>query len=306
MIGSSFPAERKEMEEEEERSKQHFVLVHGIGHGAWCWYKLSALLRSAGHTVTALDLAGSGVHPQRLEEVCSFGDYARPLMEVMASIPQREKVVLVGHSYGGACVALAMERFPEKVMVAVFLAGIMPSPACSLARIVEEVRHPLEAYMDSTLAVRKDPLSIFSISFGYNYLSTRLYQLSPPEVKKSSEGSLSSSSSSASSKPALLPPVGPDAGDHAGETGKLLPRRRERDDAADGGQIRVGEPGVHRVQGGQVHERGLSAVDDPAQPAGGGEADRSRRSHGDAVEAPRALRPPRGDRPRASIQNSLP
>ncbi|XP_009383535.2 probable esterase PIR7A [Musa acuminata AAA Group] len=181
IIGSSLSVEREEMEEE--RSKQHFVLVHGIGHGAWCWYKLTALLRSAGHTVTALDLAGSGVHPQRLDEVRSFGDYARPLMEVMASIPPREKVVLVGHSYGGACVALAMERFPEKVLVAVFVAGIMPSPACSLARIAEEFfkGHPLEAYMDSTLVVRKDPLSICSISFGYNYLSTRLYQLSPPE-----------------------------------------------------------------------------------------------------------------------------
>lgn len=41
--------------------------------------------------------------------------------------------------------------------------------------------HPLEAYMDSTLEVSDDQRG-FSLAFGSNYLSTRLYQLTPPEV----------------------------------------------------------------------------------------------------------------------------
>ncbi|EXB63678.1 hypothetical protein L484_027021 [Morus notabilis] len=36
---------------------KHFVLVHGSCHGGWSWYKLVPLLKSAGHAVTALDLA---------------------------------------------------------------------------------------------------------------------------------------------------------------------------------------------------------------------------------------------------------
>jgi hypothetical protein len=31
------------------------VLVHGLCHGAWCWYKAATALESAGHRVTALE-----------------------------------------------------------------------------------------------------------------------------------------------------------------------------------------------------------------------------------------------------------
>ncbi|CAL9748603.1 unnamed protein product [Musa acuminata subsp. burmannicoides] len=163
-------------------TRKHFVLVHGIGHGAWSWYKLVVLLRLAGHRVTTLDLAASGVHPQRLDELESFADYSRPLMELMAAVPPHERVVLVGHSYGGVSLALAMEKFPEKILVAVFATALMPSPSNSVASITEEFSkgHPLEAYMDSTVEISDDQRG-FSLAFGRNYLSTRLYQLTPPE-----------------------------------------------------------------------------------------------------------------------------
>ncbi|KAM7507005.1 hypothetical protein LguiA_017458 [Lonicera macranthoides] len=64
------------------KGESHFVLVHGSCHGAWCWYKLIKLLKSAGHMVTAIDLAAS-----------------------------EEKVILVGHSMGGIAVLVAKENF---------------------------------------------------------------------------------------------------------------------------------------------------------------------------------------------------
>ncbi|WOL06741.1 hypothetical protein Cni_G15475 [Canna indica] len=161
---------------------QHFILVHGTGHGAWCWYKLAPLLREAGHRVTALDLAASGVDPRQLDELESFADYNAPLMELMASLPKRERVVLVGHSFGGVSLALAMERFPEKISAAVFVTALMPSPTTSVTQIAEKFfeGHPLEAYLDSEVEITDD-LRSFSITFGYKYLATKLYQLSPPE-----------------------------------------------------------------------------------------------------------------------------
>ncbi|XP_047333643.1 salicylic acid-binding protein 2-like [Impatiens glandulifera] len=54
---------------------KHFVLVHGACHGAWCWYKLKPLLESAGHKVTAIDMAASGINPKKIEEVWTFDDY---------------------------------------------------------------------------------------------------------------------------------------------------------------------------------------------------------------------------------------
>ncbi|CAI0429578.1 unnamed protein product [Linum tenue] len=113
-----------------EGEKKHFVLVHGAAHGAWCWYKLIPLLKSSGHRVTALDLGASGADPNRLDEIVTISDYARPLMEFMASLPEDDddgKVILVGHSFGGYVISMAMERFPEKVLVAVFVTAEMPN-----------------------------------------------------------------------------------------------------------------------------------------------------------------------------------
>jgi alpha-beta hydrolase superfamily lysophospholipase len=71
---------------------KHFILIHGLAHGVWCWYKVVAPLRAAGHRVTALDMAASGVHPARLEEVASFEDYSRPLLEAVAAAPDCERL----------------------------------------------------------------------------------------------------------------------------------------------------------------------------------------------------------------------
>ncbi|KAK6237588.1 hypothetical protein QUC31_003057 [Theobroma cacao] len=118
--------------------KQHFVLVHGACHGAWCWYKLVSLLKTAGHQVTALDLGASGVDPRRLEESTCISDYLQPLMDFLASLPEPGKVILVGHSYAGLCISLAMERFPNKISVAVFIAAYMPRLSSPPGTLIQE------------------------------------------------------------------------------------------------------------------------------------------------------------------------
>ena len=100
---------------------KHFVLVHGLCLGPWSWYKVTTALESASHRVTALDHAASGAHPARLHKVRSFEDYSRPLLDAVAAAPDGDRLVLVGHSHGGASLALAMERFPRKVAAAVFV-----------------------------------------------------------------------------------------------------------------------------------------------------------------------------------------
>ncbi|CAL5187936.1 unnamed protein product [Lathyrus oleraceus] len=120
--------------------KRHFVLVHGACHGAWCWYKVVALLKSSGHKVTALDMAASGIHPKQVHELDSIEDYYEPLVEFVRSLPEEERVILVGHSFGGICISMAMELFPKKIAVAVFVAAIMPSPDLCFMTIRQEVK----------------------------------------------------------------------------------------------------------------------------------------------------------------------
>ncbi|EOX91293.1 hypothetical protein QUC31_003036 [Theobroma cacao] len=166
-----------------EKKQRHFVLVHGAFHGAWCWYKVATLLKSTGHKVTALDLAASGVHPKQVHELHSISDYYEPLMEFMASLPVEGKVILVGHSLGGVSLSAAMERFPEKVSVAIFATAVMPGPDFSFASIEEEfTRKGIFSQMDGKYIFDNGPdHPPTSVLAGHNYISSNVYQLSPPE-----------------------------------------------------------------------------------------------------------------------------
>lgn len=119
--------------------KKHFVLVHGGCHGAWSWYKIVAMLRSSGHNVTALDLGASGINPLQVLEVPRQADYIRPLMTFMASLPSHQRVILVAHSFGGLAISKAMETFPEKISVAVFVTAVMPGPSLDVTTLLKEV-----------------------------------------------------------------------------------------------------------------------------------------------------------------------
>ncbi|EAZ40574.1 putative methylesterase 11, chloroplastic [Oryza sativa Japonica Group] len=101
------------------------VLVHGGGFGAWCWYKTIALLEDSGFRVNAIDLTGSGIHSYDTNKISSLTQYAEPLTSYLKSLGDNEKVILVGHDFGGACISYAMEMFPSKVAKAVFLCAAM-------------------------------------------------------------------------------------------------------------------------------------------------------------------------------------
>ncbi|KAK2657375.1 hypothetical protein Ddye_010427 [Dipteronia dyeriana] len=168
--------------------KKHFIFVHGACHGAWCWYKVLALLESSGHRVTAIDLGASGVNPKCLDEITSVSDYVQPLMDLMASLSQEDdlKVVLVSHSYGGLCTSLAMEKFPEKISVSVFVSAYMPHYNSPPATLIQQFFNstPVESLLDSQFTFENGPENPpTSALFGPKYLKTVAYKHCSLEVK---------------------------------------------------------------------------------------------------------------------------
>ncbi|XP_068657450.1 methyl jasmonate esterase 1-like [Aristolochia californica] len=162
----------------------HFILVHGSCHGAWCWYKLIPLLKSAGHRVTALDLEASGIHPKRATDIRTLAQYANPLLEALASVNGDERLILVGHSYGGFSVALGMEKFTEKVAVAVFVAAFMPDYFSPVSCLTTKHREsfPTEALSDIQFTYDSgEENRPTSLLFGHKILSASLYQNCSPE-----------------------------------------------------------------------------------------------------------------------------
>ncbi|XP_015944418.1 methyl jasmonate esterase 1-like [Arachis duranensis] len=171
--GSSSP-------ESSQNRKHHFVLVHGACHGAWSWYKVITLLKSWGHNVTALDLAASGVNQKQVLELRSISEYFEPLTEFMtSSVGEDERVVLVGHSLGGLAISHAMEHFPHKISVAVFVTAFMPGPTANISAMYQMAFSNSGSLLDNHYTYdegRNKPATTFA--FGPHYLASRLYQLS--------------------------------------------------------------------------------------------------------------------------------
>ncbi|XP_074295410.1 salicylic acid-binding protein 2-like [Silene latifolia] len=163
---------------------KHFVLVHGACHGAWCWYKLKPLLQNAGHRVTALDMAASGINPKRIDELLTLRDYSEPLIQFLESLPHDQKVILVGHSLGGLNLSTVMEMFHEKIEIAVFLSAFMPdhqhTPSFIFDKFIEA--NPEEDFwLDTEFKSSGDPMeTLTTMFFGPKFIS-KLYHLSSPE-----------------------------------------------------------------------------------------------------------------------------
>ncbi|XP_047179101.1 methylesterase 17 isoform X1 [Vigna umbellata] len=105
--------------------KQHFVLVHGIGGGSWCWYKIRCLMENSGYKVSCINLKSAGIDQSDADSLLFFDDYNKPLMDFMSSLPENEQVILVGHSAGGLSITQACHKFANKIRLAVYVAATM-------------------------------------------------------------------------------------------------------------------------------------------------------------------------------------
>ncbi|CAH8392461.1 unnamed protein product [Eruca vesicaria subsp. sativa] len=168
----------------EEKKQQHFVMIHGSCHGGWCWYKVKPLLEAAGHRVTALDLAASGIDlTKSITEISTFEQYSEPLIQLIASLPSDEKVVLVGHSLGGMSIAMATDKFPDKISALIFVAGFMPDTKNSPSFVVDKFNRetPPKAWLGSEFKSYGSDNSGMSLLFSTDFLKQALYHLSPIE-----------------------------------------------------------------------------------------------------------------------------
>lgn len=129
---------------------KNVVLVHGEGFGAWCWYKLISLLEEAGLLPTALDLTGSGIDKTDANSISTLAEYSKPLIDYLHNLPDDEKVILVGHSCGGASISYAMECYPRKISKAVFVSATMVSDGIRPFDVFAEELASAEIFMQES------------------------------------------------------------------------------------------------------------------------------------------------------------
>jgi pimeloyl-ACP methyl ester carboxylesterase len=112
-----------------------FVLIHGGGHGGWCWKWCAAALRARGHEVYAPTLTGFG---ERVHLTApDFETFVTDVANVVA-FEDLHDVVLVGHSMGGVIVPCVAEAIPSRIAAAVWLTAAVCADGASLLQTIPQ------------------------------------------------------------------------------------------------------------------------------------------------------------------------
>ena len=100
--------------------KTTYILVHGAWHGSWCWKRVRAALRSAGHNVFTPTLTGLG---ERSHLNSAAVDLSTHIADIVNLIKWEElsDVVLCGHSYAGCVTIGVADQIPDLISALVFL-----------------------------------------------------------------------------------------------------------------------------------------------------------------------------------------
>src|SRR5688500_15997271 len=101
----------------------NIILIHGSWHGAWCWYKVTPRLESAGHRVLVPDLPAHGRSWRALRGLVTLGRMTRTITDLVDDLDG--PVVLVAHSRGGIVASRVAELRSRKVAKLVYLASFM-------------------------------------------------------------------------------------------------------------------------------------------------------------------------------------
>jgi pimeloyl-ACP methyl ester carboxylesterase len=108
-----------------------FVLVHGGGHGGWCYDRVMRRLEADGHTEFAPSLTGLAERASSLRPGIDLDTHIDAIVQLLFYWDLRD-VILVGHSYGGMVITGAADRAADRVAKLVYLDAATPSNGVSL------------------------------------------------------------------------------------------------------------------------------------------------------------------------------
>ena len=134
-----------------------FVLVHGTGHGGWCWKRVAPLLRAAGSEVYTPTLTGLGDRSHLLD--CGV-DLTTHVTDVASLLFYEDlsDVVLVGHSYAGMVISGVAAMVPERLGLLVYLDAYVPDEGQSESDMwPPEMRAEIEADEAAGRGLRPPP-----------------------------------------------------------------------------------------------------------------------------------------------------
>jgi pimeloyl-ACP methyl ester carboxylesterase len=108
-----------------------FLMVHGGGHGGWCYNKVNPLLRDEGHWVMSPSLTGCGDRKHLVSAAVDLDTHITDIVNLL-EYDDLNEIILVGHSYGGMVITGVADRVPERIRELVYLDAAHPIDGESL------------------------------------------------------------------------------------------------------------------------------------------------------------------------------
>jgi pimeloyl-ACP methyl ester carboxylesterase len=145
-----------------------YVLVHGGGHGGWCYQRVARIMRSNGQEVYTPTLTGLGERAHLLNPAIDLDSHITDIVKVLEYEDLRN-VVLVGHSYGGMVITGVADRAADRIGHLVFLDAATPQNGQSLVDIAGPLMTAARAEgrtvdgMELVLYPGTDPMHFFGV-----------------------------------------------------------------------------------------------------------------------------------------------
>jgi pimeloyl-ACP methyl ester carboxylesterase len=141
-----------------------FVLVHGAFLGGWCWQRVARQLRAAGHEVHTPTLTGSGDRAHLLTPDVGLATHATDIVQYLAHEDLRD-VILVGHSYAGTVITVAMPQLRDRVRTLVYFDAQAPRHGESAGGIpAADTAAALAALDESSWLLPPNPLDALGVT----------------------------------------------------------------------------------------------------------------------------------------------
>ena len=115
-----------------------YVLVHGGGHGGWCYQRVAPRLRASGHDVYTPTMTGLGERSHLLGPGIDLDLHIRDIVAMLHYEDLRD-VILVGHSYGGMVITGVADRASDRIGRLVYLDAATPVNGQSLVDVAGPV-----------------------------------------------------------------------------------------------------------------------------------------------------------------------
>ena len=115
-----------------------YILVHGAWGAAWEFEEVKNLLSKDGSTVHALDLPGHGDNVKEIAEVTMVA-YVKHIEAFINELDG--KVILVGHSLGGAIISQVAEESFDKIEKLIYVAAMLPASGDSALALMQGDKH---------------------------------------------------------------------------------------------------------------------------------------------------------------------